>query len=560
MFQVKRFCRIASAALILSGAAGQAVAAPPATAFTYQGQVKQAGTAMNGSVPMSFTLWDDAVGGNQVGAALTFNGLGANPPSVAVANGLFTVALDFGAAAFADGQQRWLEITVNGQTLTPRQAMTPAPFALNTRGITVNAAGNAGLGSANPLGKLEIQSGDDTNLFQNQGAISMAFFMGGFRHWIRSVHDGLDAANSLDFFVNSSNTPEGSSAPGVGNTLAMSLKGNGWVGIGTPTPTNPLTVIGNSDFNGSMVIQQDSSQPDPGQLVIRHASHPGSQLLIGYSSNGSGEYGSIEAIHQGWDFMPLCLNPLYGNVGVGTTQPNVPFHVVSHNSLPNVRFSAGPESIYGSFLSLDATAQPGGKDWWMFSTGGQAGEGQGLFVLKNQSANQIAMTVSPNGNFGLGATNLSSFRLIVNGTAANSTGSWSIFSDARLKQNITALTPGTLDKVLSLHGAEFEYTPEAVRDRHVAPGRTVGFIAPDVEKVFPEWVSTDADGYRYITERGSTALMVEALRELRAEKDAQIAQLNAAHGAEIQTLQQRHDAEVAGLAARLTRLEALLNK
>jgi hypothetical protein len=94
----------------------------------------------------------------------------------------------------------------------------------------------------------------------------------------------------------------------------------------------------------------------------------------------------------------------------------------------------------------------------------------------------------------------------------------------------------------------------------VAPGRTVGFIAQDVEKVFPEWVNTDADGYRYITERGTTALMVEALRELRAEKDAQIAKLNADHEAELRELERQHREELAGLADRLARLEAAAAK
>ena len=56
--------------------------------------------------------------------------------AVPVTNGLFRVALDFGAAAFT-GPARWLEIGVrtNGSsgefaTLTPRQPITPTPHAL----------------------------------------------------------------------------------------------------------------------------------------------------------------------------------------------------------------------------------------------------------------------------------------------------------------------------------------------------------------------------------------------------------------------------------------------
>jgi len=46
-----------------------------------------------------------------------------------VANGLFTAPLDFGAGAF-DGDARWLQIGVEGNTLTPRQKLTATPYAL----------------------------------------------------------------------------------------------------------------------------------------------------------------------------------------------------------------------------------------------------------------------------------------------------------------------------------------------------------------------------------------------------------------------------------------------
>jgi hypothetical protein len=102
---------------------------------------------------------------------------------------------------------------------------------------------------------------------------------------------------------------------------------------------------------------------------------------------------------------------------------------------------------------------------------------------------------------------------------------------------------GTLDRLLSLHGYEFEYTPEAVERYFGLPGRQIGLIAQEVEAVFPDWVGCNDEGYLHLTERGTTALMVEALRDLRAEKDAEIAALK------------KQNAE---LADRLARIESLL--
>ena len=75
-------------------------------------------------------------------------------------------------------------------------------------------------------------------------------------------------------------------------------------------------------------------------------------------------------------------------------------------------------------------------------------------------------------------------------------------------------------RLLQLHGVTYAYkNPEAI---HELPGQQTGMIAQEVEKVFPEWVETGRDGMKRLSVRGFEALAVEALRELRAEKDAQI--------------------------------------
>lgn len=101
---------------------------PAGSAFTYQGQLKKYGNPVNGACDFRFSLWDAASGGTQVGPTQYM-------ASVPVNNGLFTVQLDFGASAFG-GDARWLEVAARCAgdasyvTLSPRQAITPAPYAL----------------------------------------------------------------------------------------------------------------------------------------------------------------------------------------------------------------------------------------------------------------------------------------------------------------------------------------------------------------------------------------------------------------------------------------------
>ncbi len=102
----------------LSGVAGAQT--PLGTTFTYQGQLKSGGSPATGNFDMEFRLFDDPAGG----APLATQTL----PGVGVANGLFTVQLDFGA--LYNGNKRWLDVTVAGTPLSPRQELTAAPNAL----------------------------------------------------------------------------------------------------------------------------------------------------------------------------------------------------------------------------------------------------------------------------------------------------------------------------------------------------------------------------------------------------------------------------------------------
>jgi hypothetical protein len=116
--------RLRSLAIALALTVGMhQAAAQGTTAFIYQGQLLENGTNVNGACPMIFKLYDALNGGNQIGASIT--------TTPVLSNGLFSVALDFGAGAF-DGSARWLDITVsNGvaQALSPRAQVLPSPYA-----------------------------------------------------------------------------------------------------------------------------------------------------------------------------------------------------------------------------------------------------------------------------------------------------------------------------------------------------------------------------------------------------------------------------------------------
>lgn len=150
-------------------------------AFTYQGQLNDAGGPVNGTCDLRFALWDAANGGSQVGNTLTLEG-------VEIKDGLFTAKLDFGSVH--SGAARWLAVAVRCPagsgayvTLNPRQELTGAPAALS---LALPFAAEANLGG--PLAWFENDGAGEAAGFSSQGGSAL---------WVDAAGlDGLRVASA----------------------------------------------------------------------------------------------------------------------------------------------------------------------------------------------------------------------------------------------------------------------------------------------------------------------------------------------------------------------------
>lgn len=98
---------------------------PVASKINYQGHLRDSfGSPLTGAFNMQFQFWTDPVGGIPVGDPISESG-------VVVTNGLFSVKLDVDESHF-NGQGLWLEVTVEGELLGPRQEILPVPYAVHS--------------------------------------------------------------------------------------------------------------------------------------------------------------------------------------------------------------------------------------------------------------------------------------------------------------------------------------------------------------------------------------------------------------------------------------------
>jgi hypothetical protein len=89
-------------------------------------------------------------------------------------------------------------------------------------------------------------------------------------------------------------------------------------------------------------------------------------------------------------------------------------------------------------------------------------------------------------------------------------------SDERLKENVETIK-GSLDKVMSIGGYEFDWVP--MEGIHENEGHDIGVIAQEIQKVLPEIVTTRENGYLAVKYEKIVALLIEAIKEQQKQID-----------------------------------------
>lgn len=344
-----------------------------------------------------------------------------------------------------------------------------------------------------------------------------------FGDWSVAAGRRAGAGDGCFVFADSTNVDFNSTAANQ-----FLIRASGGVGIGGNAPEAPLHVLEGSagvvDANTSSVAVLERDANCFLQLLAPDANESG--VLFGNPTDGAAAGAIVynSTVDDGFAFrvggnLTKAVLDKNGRLGVGTSSPSTVMHLAQAGN-PTIRIQ-----------DLDA----GGATYHV----GIGGADDSLRIAETGVGDRIVVARS-SGFVGVGTAS-PSFLLHVNGTAGKpGGGSWSVASDSRLKTNVAELD-GALAKLLELRGVTYEYRdPAAI---HELEGEQAGFLAQEVERVFPEWVETGADGYKRLSIRGFEALTVEALRELRNE---------AAERAE------RDAARIANLEAQMAELKALV--
>ena len=331
-----------------------------------------------------------------------------------------------------------------------------------------------------------------------------------------------------------------------GDTSPFLIDSGGNVGIGTTGPKGKLDVSGGVAIGSYAGV---NSPPSNGMIVSgsvgigkTSASAPLDVLTSGSTTPAIFAHTNGSSVTVGQGALDIHKNT-GGPANIALTSapsggPNVGIMQVGLGS------GAGYITVAGQPLTFSTESQermritgtgevairtPGGWNAWL----GVAGDGtKDVFNVRGASGDpSSAFIVNEDGHVGMGASPGAN-RMYVVGDASVSggltvTGNVTVggtvtaSSDARFKTNIMPLTH-VLDRLDAVRGVSFEWNELYEAVGYQPDGKPhIGLIAQELEEVFPELVtSSGSEQYRAVDYGKLTAVLLEAVKELKAGQDA----------------------------------------
>jgi hypothetical protein len=396
--------------------------------------------------------------------------------------------------------------------------------------MTIDSSGNVGIGITSPLAKLSVYAGNigiDGNgsaqqFFGGAGNIAgtnttggvltvlghspNAFgdlstppydgsnFVGAAGVMARGFSESSQYRGSLEFFTKTGSTTNA--------TSRMLISHNGNVGIGETAPAQKLEVKGLNEtaFTGIRVNNPTANVGSAGIEFQVDATYSKAAIFQKRGlPNGGGDLifvvdSSTDAANwvEGDEKLRITTS---GNLLVGTTDSTKGALIVG---------KAAPSSAYGQICAFSPTAADT--------------DISGMSIVKyanNSTTAQVLMRFLINqGVAGQGQ---------INANGAN-TAAFGSYSDSRLKENIVDL-PSQLDSIMALRPVEYDYIES------MGGGHQIGFVAQEVQAIYPDLVGEDAEGMLTLTDMNKNdARLIKAIQEQQAIIEALEARITALEG------------------------------
>lgn len=292
-----------------------------------------------------------------------------------------------------------------------------------------------------------------------------------------SLYGGMGTTPQYGFGIQSALMQVYSDAPNTGIAF----------GYGHSTAFTERARIFNSgdqamQLNGRLLLKTGAQSAG---LWLSNTANNQNTSFIGLSSdNQVGFYGATGA---NWG---LTMNTTTGNVGIGLNGAAAQVPLQFSNALGLTKISL----YHGTYGDVGIGAYPGEMRLQCDIPNGKVSLG----VIETTGAFTELAKAEKNGAFAFSIFGT----LWVNGATYT--------SDERFKQNITTIV-SPLEKLMQLNGVEYEMKVNEFQKNNFQPGRQIGLLAQNVEKIIPEAVN-EKDGYKGVDYARLVPLLIEAIK------------------------------------------------
>ena len=477
-----------------------------------------------------------------------------------------------------------------------------------TTNFVVDSGGNLGIGNSAPTEKLHVGNGTDSSNF---GEVDLIV--------TRNGSSGMEVRNSstnnfLSFVVtNGSSTEVLYNSSGLflspNNSKTHVFQSNGDVGIGNIAPAEKLHVTDSSpvaarfestDASGILGVQlKNNSTTSTNPPAIGSTTND----LVFYTGQASTATSERVRITES------------GSVGIGTNSPSSKLHVqtLSANSIitntgdqgdadlhlyahgtptsnqPNLRMYksrgslASPSAVTsGDELGVIRAYGHTGSGWsndnglniGFYAAGAWTGASNPSEIRfrtngDGQTTGSDRLVINKDGNVGVGVA-APSEKLEVNGNVK--ADAFLYTSDERFKEDVETV-PNALEGINKLRGVTYVWRQNDFPERNFEDILQFGFIAQEVEEVYPELVQTDKNGFKSVKYTNILAIVVEAIKEQHLEVSNNQKKYKIMHEgllekvnensraiASLKEENEKYKNEVKELNQRVEKLEALVEK
>lgn len=329
----------------------------------------------------------------------------------------------------------------------------------------------------------------------------------------------------------------------TGEKERMTILKNGFVGVGNNAPPS-LFAVGNSnqfrvDAGGDIVRIKNvpyswpASQATAANQVLTNNGSGGLSWATA-GGNVSGSCASTNFVTKWASLNGITCSQIFDNgtnVGIGTTLPQSKLSIGgSGTNLSQVYISKS-----GTFPTRALTVEYDNNTGIFINP---LSGGTGMALNANGRGRFAGLCVGSgvnctDFNYNPGANNLhveGTVRVDTLGALTTTPVCWNATthilsacsgssSDARLKANVTPLNH-TLDKLARIRGVSFTWNETGRQFGALNGRREIGVLAQEVEAVFPELVTDLPEGYKAVDYDKMTAVLIEAVKELKAENES----------------------------------------